>query len=118
MNDLKEGDTTCPLGHKCFEVKGDTIHRCAWSIKLAGVDGETGKNVDEYRCAMGWLPILLIENSQQQRSTAAAVESFRNEVAQGNDQARAVLLSQLPLMARARVIGQAGPDDHLLVAQG
>jgi hypothetical protein len=30
---------------------------------------------------MAWVPILLVENSAQQRSTAAAVESFRNEVA-------------------------------------
>jgi hypothetical protein len=30
---------------------------------------------------MAWIPILLVENSQQQRSTSAAVESFRNEMA-------------------------------------
>ena len=28
-----------------------------------------------------WIPMLLIENSQMQRQTGAAVESFRNEVA-------------------------------------
>ena len=30
-------------------------------------------------CAVTWLPMLMIENSQQQRQTGAAVESFRNE---------------------------------------
>ena len=34
---------------------------------------------------MGWLPVLLVENSQQQRSTGAAVESFRNEMVKAND---------------------------------
>ena len=32
-------------------------------------------------CAVKWIPMLLIENSQMQRQTGAAVESFRNEVA-------------------------------------
>ena len=31
------------------------------------------------RCRISWVPTLLIENSQQQRQTGAAVESFRNE---------------------------------------
>jgi hypothetical protein len=30
------------------------------------------------------MPILMIENSQQQRSTGAAVESFRNEMVKAN----------------------------------
>lgn len=100
MNDLKEGAQTCPLGSKCYEVKGDTVHRCAWSIKLAGKNPQTGENVDERGCAMAWVPLLLIENSQQQRSTGAAVESFRNEMVQAN---AAVLAAGLPMLARAAV---------------
>lgn len=70
---------SCPLGHSCREIKGAEIHQCAWLTKLAGKHPGTGERIDEEGCAMGWLPILLIENAQQQRSTAAAVESFRNE---------------------------------------
>ena len=33
---------------------------------------------------MAWLPVLLIENAQQSRQTGAAVESFRNEMVEGN----------------------------------
>ncbi len=33
---------------------------------------------------MAWLPILMIENAQQSRSTGAAVESFRNEMVTQN----------------------------------
>jgi hypothetical protein len=40
----------------------------------------TGEQVDDWGCAIAWLPVLLIENSQQQRQTGAAVESLRNEV--------------------------------------
>jgi hypothetical protein len=31
------------------------------------------------------MPILMIENSQQQRQTGAAVETFRNEMVKAND---------------------------------
>ena len=72
---------TCPLGHKCEEAKDGKIHRCAWFTQLAGTNPNTGEQTDEKACAMGWLPVLLVENSMQQRSTSAAVESFRNEVA-------------------------------------
>lgn len=72
---------TCPLGSKCEEVRDGKIHRCAWFTQLAGVNPNTGEKTDEKACAIGWLPVLLVENSMQQRSTSAAVESFRNEVA-------------------------------------
>jgi hypothetical protein len=49
-----------------------------WFTKLQGTDMNTGKDVDEYSCAVTWLPMLLVENSGQQRQTGAAVESFRN----------------------------------------
>jgi len=41
---------------------------------------------------VAWMPILLIENSQQQRQTGAAVESFRNEMVQSNIETAKVLL--------------------------
>ena len=75
---------TCPLGSKCEEIKDGAIHKCAWYIKLAGTNPTTGETLDEQGCAMSWMPMLLIENSQQQRSTGAAVESFRNETMQAN----------------------------------
>lgn len=75
---------TCPLGSKCEEAKDGKIHRCAWFIKLAGTNPNTGAQVDENGCAMAWLPVLLVENSNQQRGTSAAVESFRNEMVNQN----------------------------------
>jgi len=60
---------------------------CAWFVQLRGTNPNTGQDIDEWGCAMAWQPILMIENSQQQRQTAAAVESFRNEVVSANDEA-------------------------------
>ena len=64
----------CPLiGKDCIGLQ------CSWFTQIRGANPQTGESVDERRCAVTWLPILLIENSQKQRETAAAVETFRNE---------------------------------------
>ena len=70
----------CPLNNfePCKQLD------CAWFVKLAGTDPNTGKPVDEFGCAMAWMPMLLIENAQQSRQTGAAVESFRNEMVKQN----------------------------------
>ena len=82
---------TCPLGSQCEEIKDGAIHRCAWYTKLAGTNPNTGEQTDEAACSMAWLPMLLIENSMQQRSTSAAVESFRNETMQANQSSQLLL---------------------------
>ena len=85
---------TCPLGSTCTEIKDGAIHRCAWYTKLAGTNPNTGEQTDEQGCAMSWMPMLLIENSMQQRSTSAAVESFRNETVSANQVTQQIMLSQ------------------------
>jgi len=84
---------TCPLGAKCEEIKDNAIHRCTWYTKLAGVNPNTGEQIDEHGCAIAWLPMLTIENSMQQRSTSAAVESFRNEMTTANQTSQQLLLA-------------------------
>ena len=67
-------------GNFCPLIKKDCIeNKCQWYCQVRGTNPNTGQPVDEWQCAINLLPFLLIENSQQQRSTAAAVESFRNE---------------------------------------
>ena len=73
MTQIKPG-TLCPLiGEDCRGLE------CSWYTQVRGQNPQTGKDVDEWGCAVTWLPVLLIENSQMQRQTGAAVESFRNE---------------------------------------
>lgn len=65
----------CPLtGDDCMK------HECEWYTHVIGSNPQTGKHIDNFGCAVTFLPLLLIENSQQQRQTGAAVESFRNRV--------------------------------------
>jgi len=63
--------------------------------QLRGNNPNTGEPIDEWGCAIAWIPVLLIENSQQQRQTGAAVESFRNEVVKSNEQTTLLLKGQL-----------------------
>lgn len=86
---------TCPLGSKCEEIRDNQMHRCIWFTKLAGTNPNTGETIDEHGCAIAWLPVLLVENSRQQMSTSAAVESFRNEMVDANQASRQVFLSGL-----------------------
>ena len=73
----------CPLiGKDCIQTQ------CAWFTQVRGVDSNTGKEVDEWGCAVTWMPMLMIENSQMQRQTGAAVESFRNETVKVADRLR------------------------------
>lgn len=86
---LKNG-TFCPL------IKKDCIGlECAWFTRVQGYDINTGNQVDEYQCAIAWMPLLLVENSGQQRQTGAAVESFRNEMVKANETSQRVLLASL-----------------------
>jgi hypothetical protein len=71
---------------------------CAWFTQLRGHDPNTGKEIDEWGCAIAWMPVLMIENSQQQRQTGAAVESFRNEMVQANATTTELLATQQKLL--------------------
>tara|TARA_R100001460_G_C3449204_1_gene164457 strand:+ start:218 stop:532 length:315 start_codon:yes stop_codon:yes gene_type:complete len=67
---------------------------CAWFIQLRGIDPNSGKDIDEWGCAVAFTPTLLIENALQSRQTGAAVESFRNEMVRANEKHIDVLLGK------------------------
>lgn len=81
----------CPFHQK--DVK-KVCHKCPLYVQLRGVDPNTGEPIDRWGCAFQWLPMLTVENSQQQRQTGAAVESFRNEMVKANEtQTRAMMIA-------------------------
>jgi len=83
-----EPKTNCPLHN--FEPCKQT--ECAWFTKIRGHNPNTGAEVDDWACAVAWLPLLMIENSQQQRHTGAAIESFRNEMVKTNETSQKMLI--------------------------
>jgi len=74
----------CPFGGVCQEIKDNAIHQCNLYVEIKGKNPNTGEDVSDWACSLAWLPMLMIENSQQQRQTGAAVESFRNAMMEGN----------------------------------
>ena len=77
----------CPLiGKDCIGLQ------CSWFTQIRGSHPQTGELIDEWGCAVVWMPTLLIENSQQQRQTGAAVENFRNIATEQNQQLQENLL--------------------------
>jgi hypothetical protein len=67
-------DNHCPLLKKaCIES------RCKWWVHIRGKHPQSNAELDMPDCAVKWLPVLMIEMSQMERQTGAAVESFRNE---------------------------------------
>lgn len=95
-----ESKSNCPLDNfnPCRQLD------CAWFIKIAGTNPNTGKEVEEWGCSMAWMPMLMIENSQQQRGTSAAVESFRNEMVKSNEVGQRVLLAAAGVAPQAQTM--------------
>ncbi len=78
-----EVEFTCPLGSECEEIRDNKIYRCMWYTKVVGLDANTGKEIDDWSCAITWMPTLQIEMSATNRGQTAALESFRNETVKG-----------------------------------
>lgn len=86
-------------GNFCPLIQADCKGlECSWFTQVRGHNPNTGEDVDEWACAVNWLPMLMIENSQQQRQTGAAVESFRNEMVKSQEMSQAVLLTTARLI--------------------
>lgn len=92
----KKREPGCPLygGKPCLQ------EGCTFWIKLRGNHPQTGEPVDHFDCSWRWLPVLMIENTQQARQAGAAIESFRNEVAR---------LNEVPVLKRPGSNGEAIP---------
>jgi hypothetical protein len=90
----------CPLNNfePCKEME------CAWFIKLVGKNPNTGADIEDWGCSIAYLPILTIENSQMQRQTGAAVESFRNEMVKANEVGQRVLLAAAGVPQQAQTM--------------
>ena len=88
----------CPLiGKDCIQMQ------CAWFTHVRGMNPNTGEETDEYGCAVTWLPLMMIENSGQQRATCASIESFRNETVKSTMKAQEIYQRELELKAQERL---------------
>lgn len=92
-------------GNFCPIIKEECVGlKCNWMTQIRGSNPNTGTEIDEWNCAITWLPLLIIENSQQQRQTGAAVESFRNEMVKSNETSQQVLLTAAATFATNQML--------------
>jgi hypothetical protein len=74
----------CPL-HKVDT--SEVCHKCPWWCRVVGKNPQSEEMIDDWRCAVALLPMLLVENAQVTRGTTVAMETFRNSVVAGVAQA-------------------------------
>lgn len=85
-------------GNFCPLIQADCKGiQCSWFTQVRGTNPNTGTDVDEWGCAVTWMPVLLIENAQQSRQSGAAIESFRNEMVKAQQISQQVLLAATQL---------------------
>ncbi len=74
-----ESGKFCPLiGKDCIQLQ------CSWFTQVRGTHPQTGERVDEWGCAVTWLPLLLMENTKEQISTTDTLADFRDETIKEN----------------------------------
>ncbi len=89
----------------CSLIGKDGIQlQCSWFTQVRGMNPQTGEEIDDWGCAVTWLPLMLIENSNQQRQTGAAIESFRNETVKSTMKAQEIYQRELELKAQERLL--------------
>jgi len=81
-------------GKYCPLLKKDCVGlQCAWFTQVRGTNPQSGNEVDEWGCAIAWMPVLILENAHQTRQVGAATESFRNEMVKANAETVDALLT-------------------------
>ena len=89
-----EVKVVCPLGmNSCREIKNNEILQCAWYVQIAGKTPQSEEIINEWKCAMAWQPILMIENAQTNRGQTQAITMFRDAVLVQNEK----MMAQIPL---------------------
>lgn len=108
-------------GNYCPLIKKDCIGlKCAWFTQVRGLNPNTGSEVDEWACAVAWMPLLAIEVAQKENQTGAAVESFRNEVVKASNENQQLYLDSIEKMERGVIpatVSTLNPVIHLLTSE-
>jgi hypothetical protein len=82
-------------GNFCPLIKEDCVGiKCVFFTQIQGKHPNTGVDVNEWGCAVAWLPVLMIENSLMQRQTGAAIDKLNKNVVNQSLQTQALLITK------------------------
>lgn len=98
-------------GKFCPLIKKDCVGlQCSWLVQVRGTNPQSGVEVDDWRCAITWLPMLLINTAKEVRQGAAATEDFRNQMVDASEKARQtqIALATLSVPPTALTLDQKG----------
>lgn len=79
----------CPLNGKlCKSGRREDFHKdetgtpiqCRWWTHLYGKDPQSDKVIDQWDCAMAWLPVTSTEGAQMTRQMTATLDAHRDEM--------------------------------------
>lgn len=71
----------CTNGHNPIMGKDDEEPiRCAKWFKMVGLNPQTGKEIDEYKCLEHWKLIVAAEGNKDVRQAAASTDKVATEV--------------------------------------
>ncbi len=101
-------DLKCPMWKKPMV---EVCHACPLWVQLRGLHPQSGQEIDEWNCSLGFLPMLLVEHGRQQRSTAAAVETMTAEMQKTDAQSAAAVGTLVTLLNRTLDIPRL-PNGH------
>lgn len=106
-----KGDMKCPLWRKKMSL---VCHTCPWWTELRGKHPQGEEIIGQWGCAIEWLPVLLVENSQMQMQTAAAVDKVATEVNTSNDQQAALRAELVGTVVRTMITASRAPTREQL----
>jgi hypothetical protein len=114
MDFLPDEKIGCPytgFTKKCRAIVLE--HNCPKFVKIDGANPQTGEPMSKFGCIDSFQHMLMIENSAQQRSTGAAVESLRNKFVTAA--AHVMLQAGAPEETVLKLVGDDAPK---LLSQG
>lgn len=107
---------TCPLNGKiCIGGRREDFSKdetgnsivCRWWVHLFGKDPQSEKVLDQFDCAVAWIPTTSIEGAQMTRQLTATLDAHRSEMRDNFSQVAKAVTDGLRFVAQH----QAGSDD-------
>lgn len=105
-----KGNEKCPLWKKPMR---QVCHTCSWWTHIRGKHPQGEEILDQWGCAIAWMPMLMVENSQMQRQTGASVDKVASVMFQAAVDSTALRAEAISDVLRK--LNNGGPPPERLI---